>query len=159
MNAQPNRLYHLTFNTGDVRLSPRAEVSNDVLQIMREKGMPGSADGDSDFGFIAGYHVCITRYAKAAVFSLFKDGKEPIPLALCGLALSENHNLWNQLESAYLAVTDKHPVGWDAPEEPESTPWLAVVLLPGLVQDMNTMQWLANFERSLAWLIIESENS
>src|SRR6266436_3947470 len=80
MNAQLNRLYHLTFNTGDVRLSPRAEVSNDVLQIMREKGMPGSADGDSDFGFIP-VITCASPVMRRLQFShSSRTGKSRFPL-------------------------------------------------------------------------------
>ena len=35
----------------------------------------------------------------------------------------------------YLQLTDEAPVDWALPEKPVSTPWLAVVLLPGIGTD------------------------
>ena len=62
--------------------------------------------------------------------------------------------MWHILESFYLDLTDRVPhsvADWQAPKQPESTPWLAVVLVSLTKSDVDSLR---DFERCLArtWL-------
>ena len=53
-----------------------------------------------------------------------------------------------------MSITDKAPIDWVLPEKPISTPWLAVILL-GIHLEVEAAQWLGDFERCMAWLLLE----
>ena len=67
--------------------------------------------------------------------------------------------MWPILESFYLDLTDRAPhsaAGWQAPTQPESTPWLAVVLVSLTKSDVDSLR---DFERCLAWTWLERNGS
>lgn len=103
-------------------------------------------------GLSPGFHVKNTIDAKGAVFTVFKG---EIPLVLCLLATDPVDDLhWKLVEDVYLKTTDQMPIDWAEPQKPPSTPWLAVVLL-GLQFAPEAVGWLGDFERCLAWTIID----
>ena len=80
-------------------------------------------------------------------------------MVFCVLATTTaDEAYWKLFEDLYLETTDQCPVDWVMPPKPPSAPWLAVVLLPGIATDTDAAHWLGDFERCLAWLIIEREN-
>jgi hypothetical protein len=67
---------------------------------------------------------------------------------------SSGSSYWKLVEDIYLSITDKAPIDWVLPEKPISTPWLAVILL-GIHLEVEAAQWLGDFERCMAWLLLE----
>lgn len=78
-----------------------------------------------------------------------------VPLVMFGLADSPESaaEIWTQLESLYLSLTDSGPfaaVNFAAPKQP-SLPWCAAAtILPD-----PAMHWLGDFERCIAWAWLE----
>jgi hypothetical protein len=83
---------------------------------------------------IPGYRIQTTTETGGAVFTVFKS---QMPLVNCLLAIEpqENVSYWKMIEDMYLQLTNETPVDWALAEKPVSTPWLAVVLLPGIRTD------------------------
>ena len=93
------------------------------------------------------------------MFTLFRAAD---PLVTCGVAWTPagQAEIWPALESLYLNLGDQHPelLGQACvPICPASLPWLAVVLLPAIaLQSRDDVGWFGDFERCLAWAMIES---
>jgi len=123
-------LIHITLNSGDARISPRSEVRDDIVEILK----PVVAAGD---GKVAGLYVTLEA---ADVFTL---GWQPdAPAVRCYLAKEPNPTLWKQTEGEG--------------SEPTGT-WLAVRLLPGALHcTTDQIMMLGDAERCVAWAIIET---
>jgi hypothetical protein len=123
-------LIHITLNSGDARISPRSEVSDDTIAILK----PVVAAGG---GEVAGLHITMEA---ADTFTL---GWQPdTPAVRCYLAKQPNPALWKQ-------------AGGQG-SEPTGT-WLAVRLLPGALQcTTDQVMMLGDAERHVAWSIIET---
>jgi hypothetical protein len=125
-----NALIHITLNSGDARISPRSEVSDDIIQIIK----PVVAVGG---GELAGLHITMEA---ADVFTLGWQADDPA--VRCYLAKQPNPVLWKQTGGQ-----GNEPTG----------PWLAVRLLPGALQcATDQVMMLGNAERYVAWAIIEA---
>jgi hypothetical protein len=146
---KPEWVWHMTLNTGNTRKSYRGEVSDDVLAAMRQMDLLKSR---AKLPIAGGYQLQTTIDQGGAAFTVFKG---EVPLGHCVLAVDANDAAyWEFIERLYLNITDKAPVDWVLPDKPLSVPWLAVVLL-GLHHDVESAQWLRDFERCMAWLLIE----
>ena len=123
-------LIHITLNSGDERISPRTEVRNDVVEMLKPIV-------DAGGGEIAGLHITMEA---ADTFTL---GWQPgTPAVRCYLAKAPNAALWKQTEGE-----GSEPTG----------PWLAVRLLPGALQcTTEQVMMLGDAERCVAWAIIET---
>lgn len=123
-------LVHITLNSGEARISPRSEVTDHTLDLLK----PVVAAGG---GEIAGLHVAMEA---ADVFTL---GWQPdTPAVRCYLATEPNPTLWEQAGGQ-----GSEPTG----------AWLAVRLLPGALQcTTDQVMMLDDAERCLAWAIIET---
>ena len=83
------------------------------------------------------------------------------PVVTCGLAWTTEGEAeaWPAVEKLYLDLSDRNPELLAPAKEaskPESLPWLAVVLLPSLLnQSRDDVGWLGDFERCMAWTILE----
>jgi hypothetical protein len=145
---------HYTLNTGHAVASPRSGVSQEsivALQPLAEHGgaIPGCAP----------FRVTVDHGAESAVFTVWR-GAEPV--VTCGLARSAEGEAegWPAIEKVYLDLSDHYPQLLAPAKEankPPSLPWLAVVLLPSLLnQSRDDIGWLGDFERCLAWTILAS---
>jgi hypothetical protein len=121
-------LIHITLNSGDERISSRSEVSDDTIEMLK----PVVAAGD---GELAGLYITMEA---ANVFTL---GWQPdTPAVRCYLAKEPNPTLWKQALGE-----GSEPTG----------PWLAVRLLPGVLQcSTDQIMMLGDAERCIAWAII-----
>lgn len=162
----PRYLHHLTLPTGHDRLSPRSEVSAGTLRalapILREAGgeIPGIGGG---------HRVRITRAQGCAVYTVDCAPPRPDvprpPLVTCWLAASPEGAAaaWADAERLYLALSEatgplgraQRDLGTEWPAQPAELPWLAVLTLPGLAFAPAAAQWLGDFERCLAWALLE----
>jgi hypothetical protein len=140
-------LLHYTLNTGHTRASPRAEVADDILDLLR----PLTAPGDHPVPRTPGYRVVVPETGGGIVFTVYRHD---VPLVTCGVADTPEASaeLWPILERFYLGLTDSGPlasVGFSAPHQPEGLPWLAVVLVSPQVPP-----WVADLERCMAWAFL-----
>src|SRR5215831_19160296 len=100
-------LIHITLNSGDERISPRSEVRDDIVAMLK----PVVAAGGVKVG---GLHVTMEAT------DTFTLGWHPdVPAVRCYLAKERNAALWKQAQGE-----GSEPTG----------PWLAVRLHPGALQ-------------------------
>jgi hypothetical protein len=118
-------LIHITLNSGDERISPRSEVDDDAIAILK----PVVAAGG---GEIADLYITMEG---ANVFTL--GWQADIPAVRCYLANEPNPALWKQAEGQ-----GSEPTGI----------WLAVRLLPGALRcTTEQVMMLEDAERCIAW--------
>jgi hypothetical protein len=151
---------HVTLSTGDVRRSPRSEVSDDTLKLL----FPWIEEATTYAAFVPLPIRELSHYAiKAFVFDLDlvvtiygplgphtpgeRHKGEFIPVATFAVAQSKEQGdtLWGQMTDSFQANQDC--------KQPE-TPWLAVAQYDTAAIFFDT-GWLGDFERCIAWAWIE----
>lgn len=156
MTALPAVLEHITLNSGDRRLSPRAEVRPDLVATLAADCRAGRygpplhrykcifVANDDDPRFAA---VTVVRQATLAPqVSLFVAWDPARSLAHWGIVGSA-------VQSAREHVTDAAAgLAGAMPPPPAVVPWLAVLVWP--TADPDALYWLGDFERCLAWSLI-----
>jgi hypothetical protein len=148
MTKPHDTLTHLTLTTGHRRDSPRHEVGEAALAAVR----PLLRHGGGPIPGCPGYRVVLTREGLDAVFTVYNGRGHP--LVTCGLARERPQDVWDALVQIMDPAWSRGP---RAPR-PEGTPWLGVVLLPtGLTTARAALSWMADFERVLAWALIEDD--
>lgn len=149
-------LTHLTLNTGHSRQSPRSEVGPEAIQFCRELIANGGGE------LLPPWRCVITRGNGGAVFDV-RRGKDQSAV-LCGVAWTPEgaQECWPAIERTYQQITDAMAQAGaltdevaHMPEMPEELPWLAVVLILG-TSSAEDLRWMADFERCLAWALIEA---
>lgn len=140
-------MLHYTLNTGHTRESPRDEVRDDVLEALHPFTLPGRHVLPHP---LSNFRVVVPQTRYGCMFSVYLGRN--VPIVSCGVAdtLEAAAEIWPGLEDLYLHITDAGALAgadFAAPREPESLPWLAVVLLGPVVG----FDWLGDFERCLAW--------
>lgn len=148
---------HLTLNTGHSVPSPRSEVSDEIIALVQRELLPRSESAIPGVG--AGWKVKLSRLGTAQMFDIHYFGT---PVVSCGLATdTEAADLvWPQLRNLHSharGCLETLPSEWPfEPVKPRSVPWLGVVLLPTVVMvPPEDLDWLGDFERCLAWGILE----
>jgi len=154
-------LTHLTMNTGDTRESARAEVADEIVAALE----PLVRAGGWAVPRLPPYTVAITREEGAAAFTLSHPEYGPlVTCVLCGDDARADY-AWKHCEKLYLKIVDDLArAGLPMPEsimqlppQPEQAPWLAVILTgAALVIPNDAMEWAGDFERCLAWTILEA---
>lgn len=148
---------HLTLTTGHNARTSRADVSDDVLAVVAPwlSGIVNSGalhplpvralSHLSALASIDAGSLIVTVFAPAGPFvpgsaSLGKD----TPLVTFGVAQRSRHgaDLWTKLISAFGAK--------DNLQRP-AEPWIAVALREGLMQHIDVIPLLGDFERCCAW--------
>ena len=147
---KPDFLWRLTLNAGRTRRSPRSEVSDEALEQMRQMGL---LEKKSVLPF-PGWSMLLSKSQGCHAFSLLRNDHEVVTCSLCVNA-EKSEQLWSQVQSYWLKITDEVPFDFPTLECPTDAPWLAVIL----VDPLTTLSapWLGNFERRMAWLLIEDD--
>lgn len=139
-------LAHLSLNTCHMRDSPRSEVGDDIIDMLR----PLVRATGGPLPRLAGYVLGIDRDGRDAVYTISSvvgaDDPEPVPLITCWLAVEHPARVWASVPSAVAGV-----------EMPESTPWLAVLMHPTALLRPEALGWLGDAERCIAWALIEED--
>lgn len=164
-------LVHLTLETGDSHRSPRAEVAQAAIESLRPLVLSGLGEIPSKPGFI----LRTTRAGTAAMFTVERDAtpRAPwphgrCPIVTCGLAQTEEDagHVWELLVKMHHNLyptrgrsTRRTPEAWRSQPltRPDTLPWLAVVAQPGLglMKRADLVDWLGDFERCVAWTLID----
>lgn len=132
-------MLHITLTTGHTRRSPRSEVGDDVIEALRPTviGLGGPVIGPGE-GL---YTVRIEPVGSLPDCLLRIDSTAGWRGLDCGLAAREAAPVWSALTAPGDAAM------------PDELPWLAAIVAPRLPPE--DAYWLADYERCLAWTIIE----
>jgi hypothetical protein len=139
----PDRyIHHVTITTGHVRRSYRDEVSDEALVACREI----LARAESDVPGQPGYRVRVTRSRGCMVATVHHDA---VPVVTIGIATHSRcgSRLWRLMHSSGIAMAACPP-----------EPWVAALILPGLVDAMDAASWLGDFERCLGWAALTEDH-
>ena len=143
---------HYTLNTGHAVVSPRSGVSREAIEALQPLADHGGA-----IPGCAPFRVAIDHGAGSAVFTIWR-GAEPIVTSALAWTAEGEAEAWPAVEELYLTLSDRNPELLAPAKEaskPGSLPWLAVVLLPSLLnQSRDDVGWLGDFERCMAWTIL-----
>lgn len=146
-------MIHYTLNTGHSRHSPRSEVGDGVIQQMTPLLTPGEYHLKRFGGAFSDWRLVVPTCPAGYVATLY-HGKAPVLTMGVAVLPGDAEAVWPGLESLYLNVTElpgMRAADFKAPRQPETLPWLAVVLVvPTLLPD-----WCGDFEKCLAHTWIE----
>lgn len=139
---------HVTLTTGHVTRSQRRDVADDTLaavapwlQSAINSGQQHPLPGLPQYAaavFVQDGGLVVTVYAHQP------DIGQRLPLVTFGVAQRSRHGeaLWALLVANF---------GAHALAKRPREPWCAVALHPTLAGDLGATQWLADFERCVAW--------
>lgn len=150
--SKPPDLHHLTLNTGHLRLSPRAEVSEEVIAVLR----PLVAKGSAPVPGMAGWHLHFVFPEDGAVFFQIADrpglSKTPVLMAIVAWQAEAAATAWKTATTSYKQICGP---GCLAPPAMPPVPWLAVWLTPfaGRVRPDELFAF-GDLERCVAWAVI-----
>ncbi len=139
---------HVTLGTAHVMRSERSDVGDDVLAAVapwlaaaansgRQHPLPGRADYAAAV-FLQDGGLVVTVYSNAT------DIGSRSPLVTFGVAQRSRHGeqLWALLVANFGAHASARRPG---------EPWCAAALHPELARNLDAADWLADFERCVAW--------
>jgi hypothetical protein len=143
---------HYTLNTGHAVASPRSGVRQEAIEALQPLAEYGGA-----IPGCAPFRVTVAHGTGSAVFTIWR-GAEPVVTCTLAWTAEGEAEAWPAIEKLYLDLSDRSPQLLAPAKEaskPESLPWLAVVLLPSLLnQSRDDVGWLGDFERCMAWTIL-----
>ncbi len=161
-----NYLNHITLDTGNLRRSPRAEVGDETLRILTpwlhgalESGQHTPFPAEFDMSH---FSVKATKENGSLLVTVFAPrgphtpGKphvgQTMPLVTLGVAQRSRQGaeLWAKMVAQFGAAP-----GLQKPSEP----WCAVALHPPVVGYPESLDWLGDFERCVAWAWLTREKS
>jgi hypothetical protein len=153
-------MIHLTLNTNHSTRQRASDVSPEAIAACR----PLVESGGGPIPGVAPWRVRITLADGGAVWSISR-GTQPHAV-LCGLASTAAGaaEVWTALERVHHQQSEALARAGalaesvaQSPEMPGELPWLGVVILPGLALSAKSdVSWLGDFERCLAFTILET---
>lgn len=147
-NPAPQRLYHLTLTSGSARTSPRREVDDTVVSLVRAV-LAGSGE------LWGGWSVRLSPSGmdRCWIYDLLHHGRR---LVACYLCASREHS-----QAMWAMVSDIPVMPGIILHEPSFRPWLACAIVPdpALLADMASLARLmgeaGDLERCAAWALLE----
>lgn len=144
----PTHIEHLTLTTGHTRSSPRSEVADDIVEILKPLVASGAGvlgDTGWSFGMEHGPGSCC--------YVIFHGSHR---IATCYLA-------WTPEGAAAvwpLAASLANETGADTPPGPPAhVAWLAVILMPEVMNvSLDVIMEAGDLERCIAWTVIELQS-
>lgn len=149
-------LNHITLSTGRNARSERSGVDDSVLALLSPwlkkiinsgQAMPLPVDDLSHFSakaFVQDGGLVVTVYGPSGPHERGTPANADIPLVTFGVAQRSRHggDLWTMLLANFKQL--------DGIKQP-SAPWCAVVVHPSAFAHRDALDWLADFERCVAW--------
>lgn len=146
------KIRHITLQTGDERISPRSEVVDDVLQVLRPlivralRGEVVAIPGQVGYSMTGGVHGrCCMITISGQMSETARP--QPVPILSVGIAADDRcaGELWRVLHSRddLKLVTD--------PAEVPPAPWVADRLDVGAATFPTALYWTGDLSRCLAW--------
>lgn len=154
-------LTHITTTTGDSRESPRSEVANSIISNLRDMIEALERDWVCNVPGQGGAFVIRrigTGSLDSAAWTIHEPNARPMVTFVVAMTNDEGRRVWRQVVQG--AELEARALGRDLPvsaAKPPQAPWLGVSLhLHALRPELlPAMQWLADFERCIAWAWIE----
>lgn len=156
-------MIHYTLNTGHTRVSPRSEVSDDVIAMLQPMfaGLPELGEHlipNTDLWVSPTVGSPRRGLMLAPIYR--KTGGIHHNVAWVGVCdKPSDTDAWDCIERLYLGLTDEGQLAaadLAPPRKPASTPWCAVILDTHSAKNIEQMDWLGDFERCLAWAYLDS---
>ena len=147
-------LFHVTLNMDRRRRSPRSEVSQEAIELLSglieksEFAIPGQAAYRCDVFEPGGRCPCFQV--------LDADGVSLVTFGV-GLGADCSQALWTALHARADFLNLKIKTRLEG--RPPQTPWLGVLLEPGLFAGSPAMEWLTDFVRCISWSVLERAQS
>lgn len=140
---------HVTLTTGDVRQTPRSEVSRQAIQVAADMIRRGQGPDMVPMG-IGPYSLSCRADGRCLVATVWTDGPPSVVICTIGVALHSRCGavVWQALHDYGTA-----PVVTDRDHQPP-TPWVAAALEGAALTDpahREALTWLGDFARCLAW--------
>jgi len=144
-------LCHLTLGTGHVRQSPRSEVGDDAIVMLRpvlERALRGTTPMPGP----PGYELRAAKEGNALMVTVSRV-RAGAPLVEIAVAPDDAASaaLWAHVTR----LQERAGLPRRAQDLGPSAPWCTAVLLPGLAADPEAAHWLGDLERCIAWTWIE----
>jgi hypothetical protein len=152
-------LQHITLTSGDRRRSPRSEVSDETIAVLRpllDRALRGEhvpVPGQPGYTMTGG---STGRCAMITLWRVMSDSTgRRIPCLHIGIA---DHSrcgaaLWCKLHDL---AGDRLPVATDPDRQPV-TPWCGDLLDIGLALDPQISGWTGDFSRCVAWTFLSMD--
>lgn len=142
-------IYHVTINTGDIRKSPRSEVDQDIIDLMK-KWIKNLEKGELQAVYEDKYAVRINQSSgKMIEFYIFR--------------IDDNFEQTDLIQMVVCKHSSKKEIAWSLFGENNSipvpkVPFCGVKLIQENIKinDFPHLSLLADFERCLAWGWLES---
>lgn len=140
---------HITITTGATRMSPRSEVDDETIAMIRAALARDGVMGETGWRV----HLLETPPGGRA-FDLAYRGSLVVRCWLC-TDRSASDAMW---EAASAVVPDEHV----RLARPRGSPWLAASLLPGsvalLIKSRGALMEAGDLERCVAWALLEDRH-
>ncbi|MDC8446093.1 MAG: hypothetical protein LV471_09245 [Nitrosomonas sp.] len=147
---------HITITTGNNARISRADVADDVLEVVapwlqsivnagQKSPLPiPSLSHFSVIAYVQDGGLVVTVYGPSGPHRQSQPAGSDIPLVTFGVAQRSRHSgpLW-----AMLLANFEHLAGIKQP----SPPWCAVAVHPSIMMHPQALDWIADFERCVAW--------
>lgn len=151
-----NYIHHITLTTGHEVRTSRADVADEVLEIVSPWLQSIINTGQkhplpvqelihySAIAFVQDGGLLVTVYGPSGPHEPGKTTNADIPLVTFGVAQRSRHGeqLWDIMLASF-----EHANGILIP----STPWCAAIVYPSAMAHKDALSWLADFERCCAW--------
>ena len=167
MIAGTTKLSHITSNSGDLTISTRGDVGDDVVALLRpvvqaEAGwIPGPVRWHADLwrALVDGVLPGCAAYQVAPGPADTPAGKEPYVMGMACWLPGRSEMAWQQAHDIARLFARLGPDWQDklSPEAPQ-VPWLTATLAPGIVAlalQPETVKMLGDLERCLFWAMVE----
>lgn len=152
-------LQHMTLDTGDMRYSPRGEVDDDIVAVLRPIVAAALAGGIVELPRVGDADLRLQMASEggatmlAQIWAVTPDGEDRSVVSF-GVAMTARAGTphWRRLHATALT-----PLATDG-LSPPAAPWLAARLEPGAASlSARDLMMLGDLERCLAWAWIESQ--
>lgn len=135
-------IHHITLDTGHIRRSPRAEVDDAAITLVRQQIDEALAGMSVEIR--PGYTIMANTAAGALLVTVLAAGKAP----LCTIAVARHSR---QSKALWRLLKEPAGIGAQATGDAPPPPWCAVRLYPALTARPTALTWLGDFERVAAW--------
>lgn len=146
-------LAHVTLTSGHVRASPRHEVGDDTVAVLRPLLARVLAGGTVPLPYVTGgYQLRGAADGGCCALAVVGPTGEIVATIGVGGAEAGSAGLWRQLHAL---APDVSPVR-TRPDDPPPVPWCAARLDRGVLVHRDALAWLGDLERCLAWAYLEA---
>ncbi|HTV33263.1 MAG TPA: hypothetical protein VME69_09205 [Methylocella sp.] len=136
-------IWHVTLQTGQSSRSYRQDIADAAIHALRPLLR---ADGEYPIPSVADRRLWVTRTGRLLLATVLAE------TSICTMAVADRsvgaQKLWHMIHKGVETATD--------PESPPRAPWCAARIEPGFSSHLDDREWLADFQRCLAWTWIES---